>query len=313
MTERFLKLPWDLLGRMDLRLADKVLLSYLRDRMNDKGVTWPGTRRIARELGLGKEHRVCEAIRRLERAGLLTVERRDNGQSNRYHLPTTAPLLGAVPADVADSKPRPKRAQGAPKLGAEPRPKRAHNQTDLRPDNNNTVGAGDAKERKTQTSATTAEESLAAAWGRRWSATVGGGGVYRWERGKDWPTLRRVLSAVGGDVRRAALILEAYLHDDNPKFPPLDGHPLSGLTVGGRLNRYVAQTAPTPTAATVEHPLIHDARERWNGAVDLADARWATATADAANPRIGQWLRNAKTAADFLAHFVQRVEANRAN
>ena len=89
-TTRFYKLPADLAARSDLPGNAKVLLAVIADKIGGNAAAWPGARKLARAAGVSVEA-VIQNVVKLEAAGLLAVERRDNGRSNRYTLPDTQP------------------------------------------------------------------------------------------------------------------------------------------------------------------------------------------------------------------------------
>lgn len=83
--------------------ASLVLLK-IADRANDDGVCWPGRKRLGLDIALSEET-VRQCVRKLERAGLVIVERRQDSAGrdipNKYHLPIgegldlTTPLVKA--------------------------------------------------------------------------------------------------------------------------------------------------------------------------------------------------------------------------
>jgi hypothetical protein len=85
MTE-FYKLPKDIAARRDLRPSDKLIYAVVLNCFNGKNVCWPGKRYLMRRTGLA-DKTVCEAIHRLEDAGVLIVERRGIGRSTCFRLP----------------------------------------------------------------------------------------------------------------------------------------------------------------------------------------------------------------------------------
>jgi hypothetical protein len=85
MADKFYKLSQELAARPDLSASAKVVYSVLADRMGQNGEAWPGHRRLAKDTGLHRET-VKESIARLVATGLLSVEKRGNGQVNHYWL-----------------------------------------------------------------------------------------------------------------------------------------------------------------------------------------------------------------------------------
>jgi len=97
MTDlRFVKLAIAILERPDLPASAKIVHAFLRDAAGDDGKCWPGIRRIGQGCGLDKSS-VLRAVSRLEVAGLIAVERRENGRSSLYRFPET----GSVSRPVA--------------------------------------------------------------------------------------------------------------------------------------------------------------------------------------------------------------------
>lgn len=80
---KFYKLPMDIAERKDLLPSDKLVYVVVADCFNGKAICWPGKRYLVRRTGLSGQA-VLDAINRLEKAGLLVVERRGNGRSNHY-------------------------------------------------------------------------------------------------------------------------------------------------------------------------------------------------------------------------------------
>jgi uncharacterized phage protein (TIGR02220 family) len=75
----------------------KLVLLLLADRANDKGVCWPSMQTIAEDCELS-DRAVRNNIRQLEEIGLLTTERRKDGDtqlSNMYHLPVGTVLVSS--------------------------------------------------------------------------------------------------------------------------------------------------------------------------------------------------------------------------
>jgi len=108
MPERFFKLPQALTTRRDLTSSDKLLYAVLADRMGDSGKCWPGVRTLAGQTGLCRDA-VADSVARLERAGVIQVERRGPGQTNVYR-PTEQPV-GQSPTD--HPCPHPENAAGS--------------------------------------------------------------------------------------------------------------------------------------------------------------------------------------------------------
>ena len=91
----FFKLPADLAARPDLPATAKIILAVLAWHVGRNGVCWPGIRTLSRETGLNKDT-VMAAIRRLEAAGDLFVQRHDNGKSSQYSLPEPSEESGRL-------------------------------------------------------------------------------------------------------------------------------------------------------------------------------------------------------------------------
>jgi len=83
MTGLFYKLPQDIAARRDLLPSDKLVYAVVLNAFNGKDVCWPGKRDIMEKTGLSGQA-VCDAIDRLDKAGVLVVERRGNGKPNHY-------------------------------------------------------------------------------------------------------------------------------------------------------------------------------------------------------------------------------------
>ena len=82
---KFYKLGRTLAARRDLRPTDKLIMAVLADRIGGNGTCWPGLRSLARDTGLTRPT-ILQSISRLERTGMLAVQRRGSGRKNSYNL-----------------------------------------------------------------------------------------------------------------------------------------------------------------------------------------------------------------------------------
>ena len=98
------KLDADLAARRDLPPAAKIVFAVLAGRAGERGRCWPGFRRLAADCGVTDDC-VEASIARLEGAGLVTVQRRANGQSNVYRFPETARKNRALLDDDQEDRP----------------------------------------------------------------------------------------------------------------------------------------------------------------------------------------------------------------
>lgn len=83
MSELFYKLPQDIAARKDLRASDKIVFAVIVDCLGKNDKCWPGKLTLMQKTGLSGQT-VCDAIGRLETAGVLQVDRRGKGKSNHY-------------------------------------------------------------------------------------------------------------------------------------------------------------------------------------------------------------------------------------
>lgn len=127
MSQKFYKLPVEIVARKDLTPAGKILWAVLADRIGNNGFCWPGVRSIARDARLDVST-VLESVRKLEVKGLLQVERRGNGRANHYRL-ATSESAGEIQA-LGKSKRSENPNSGAGKIRAQALGKSKHNQTD---------------------------------------------------------------------------------------------------------------------------------------------------------------------------------------
>ena len=122
---RFYKLWKDIACRQDLTLSAKIILAVIADRIGTNGVCWPGIRRLAEDAGIDVTT-VLNAIKQLEEADEIIVERPGIGRGNRYRL-----AAGSVGENQAPEKrkrlKKPKRT--VRKKQAEALGKSAHNET----------------------------------------------------------------------------------------------------------------------------------------------------------------------------------------
>lgn len=83
MSEKFYKLSQDIAARKDLRASDKIVLAVIVDFLGKNDKCWPGKITLMQKTGLSGQT-VCDAIGRLETAGVLQVDRCGKGKSNHY-------------------------------------------------------------------------------------------------------------------------------------------------------------------------------------------------------------------------------------
>jgi hypothetical protein len=121
----------------------------------------------------------------------------------------------------------------------------------------------------------------------------------------DRKELDRLLADAGDLSEATARLSRAFEADHNDAIYYVGRrHPLKLLVKQSA--RFATPIAPTstPRPAASEHPLIADARARWNGGVDVADPRWALAMS--ADPRtVKSMLADAVDVEEFLAHFAK--------
>ena len=86
MKQPFYKLFKIIAKRKDLTYADKVVFSIIAGRIGKNGHCWAGIRKLTTDAG-GDKSTVKRSIDRLEKIGLLQVERRGIGKANHYRLP----------------------------------------------------------------------------------------------------------------------------------------------------------------------------------------------------------------------------------
>lgn len=84
--DQFVKLSSKLLSRSDLSLSSKVVLAVVMDHLWNNDTCWPGIRRLCSLTAL-TDKTIDRAIRELETAGLLAVDRPGIGKRNVYSLP----------------------------------------------------------------------------------------------------------------------------------------------------------------------------------------------------------------------------------
>jgi len=108
MLAKFYKLPVEIAQRQDLTGIDKVIFAVILNRIGKNKIAWPGERRIAEDSGAVRST-VQASIRRLEKLGILQVDRRGQGRVCHYQIFETGPKIG--PVDESKSKPT------GPKIG----------------------------------------------------------------------------------------------------------------------------------------------------------------------------------------------------
>ncbi len=292
-ADRFLKLPLRVLSRRDLTPTSKLVYAVVTDRMGEKRTAWPGVRRIARDLGTGK-NATLRAVAKLEAAGLLVVVRSASGKVNTYRLPKSVPETGTVAAAKASPKrvqkrPRngttpktgsvPKTGPGVPETGTLASPKRVQNQTDL-------ITRASARGSGARTTKKIADE-IAAYWnaqpkrpkvkslskGRRAKITArlkDTGFAESWREAID---RIEASSFCNGDGDRGWVAgFDWFVANDGNWLKTIEGKyddRKPGASRPSRTGEQIADTAPQ------ELPTIQDARERgWGADVDTHPSDW---------------------------------------
>ncbi|MCK5600472.1 helix-turn-helix domain-containing protein [Candidatus Pacearchaeota archaeon] len=123
MTEKFYKLPQDLAARKDLKASDKILFAVILDYQGNNADCWPGMTTLTRKTGLAKQT-VIRSVKRLEKKGVLAVDRRGKGKSNHYKTGTKSRPVPKVDRSINGTI-------GGAKSRPKPVPKVDPNQTDL--------------------------------------------------------------------------------------------------------------------------------------------------------------------------------------
>lgn len=296
--ESFTKAPDWLLARADLGFADKLVFAVIVDRMKD-GRASIGIRRIMARLAASNTT-VVRAVKRLEAAGLLTVERGRSGQRTVYRLPDKAVTEShrsdqgeavterhrsmALRENKAVTKSYRERCQKVTASGDKksPRP----DQTLLPDLARSTAPSGAGGKRAGKATgppgkATGPHQALVEHFTSRWSEH-NGGGKYPFDRARDPAAAKRILDHTNGDLDRARRIVNAYLEDDDSWLAEhAKGRPLSLLASNARLGKYLAATAGGSNSEAVqdhgpeEHPVLTDGRARgWGDDVDAHPAEW---------------------------------------
>lgn len=113
----FWQLPVWLTERKDLRPVDKLLYAVLKGRieMGPNDHCWPGLRKLARDLGVGR-NTAHASVKRLERTGLVRVGKR--GRGNCYWVFTPSQVQADCPEGGDGDCPR-NGDQSVPDMGTE--------------------------------------------------------------------------------------------------------------------------------------------------------------------------------------------------
>ena len=127
MKNNFYMLDAALAARRDLPPAAKIIMAIIARHIGHNGHAWAGTRTIAWEAGV-RDQTVSQNIVRLEKAGLLEVQRRENGRSNLYSIPKKS-----ATETVTERKPsrNGNRHTGVTETVTEPQRKPSHNRITL--------------------------------------------------------------------------------------------------------------------------------------------------------------------------------------
>ncbi len=323
----FVQVPRDVLGRKDLTPTAKLVFAEIVDRMRGKPTSWPGVRTIADSIGMTDKPVTC-AIRVLERAGFLVVDRRDSGQCNIYSLPQPATEKRRTSSDGPSPANRRNKSDGPKQESAGECTTLFQREAPdiLRSSAGETPTEAPEKLRRKQTrrkkqttssstctTRTSAHPALTAYFCGRWSELIGGGGSYAFDGKRDGQAIKRILEAVDNDLDRAKQVVDAYLTDDDEWIRNNgSGRGLMLLASHARLQKYVAATAPPPAPAGgssptgAAHPILEHALTAWRDAGDHLNALTDVARRADAN-EFGTWgyaiasRSQARTAAEFLA------------
>jgi len=131
----FFKLYKDIVSTPGLKPVDWILYSILADYCKATGFCWAGIRKLTEDLHSKSHHTTDRSIKRLSAAGVIEIDRRGNGKSNRYTLLESAPKSDTVSApksatvqdETIKPKAPPKAPRSAPKSDTVAPPKAPHN------------------------------------------------------------------------------------------------------------------------------------------------------------------------------------------
>lgn len=96
MREPFLMIPKEIFARKDITSGAKIAYAILLDRAGEKGICWPGMRRLSYDCGMSY-NAIKRAILSLQAAGVISTKKREPGQSNIYRLIKSASETEALP------------------------------------------------------------------------------------------------------------------------------------------------------------------------------------------------------------------------
>jgi len=95
----YYQIDHELAARKDLSANDKLIFGVIKDHFRGNGRAYPGIRKLEEEAGLSRKT-VIAAIRKLESAGLLIVDRGKSGSRTYYRFPES----GGEPPPVEPQK-----------------------------------------------------------------------------------------------------------------------------------------------------------------------------------------------------------------
>lgn len=98
----FCQIPNRIAERKDLTATAKLAYAVMADRVGDNGFCWPGMRKLAEDIGVTAPT-IVPAIRRLEQAGFIRVERRGRGKVNHYRTQTVKEIAPVAPDEQAEA------------------------------------------------------------------------------------------------------------------------------------------------------------------------------------------------------------------
>ncbi len=98
-TNLFFKIPQAIAARRDLTATDKLVYAVIAFRIGQNDSCWPGTRRLAQDVGTSRWV-ILKAVRRLEQVGFLRVQRHIDGKSNSYQLVQSGDVNTPLPNEI---------------------------------------------------------------------------------------------------------------------------------------------------------------------------------------------------------------------
>lgn len=119
MSRSFWKLYKDVVATPGLLPVDWVLYAVLAEYTRKTGTAYPGIRRLTKNLCSRSINRTQESLKRLEKVGMIVIERQGERKRNHYRLAESVSKSGTDTSNQDKTKLYPNQVQAVPKTGTD--------------------------------------------------------------------------------------------------------------------------------------------------------------------------------------------------